>query len=156
MNWREMMLRFLRKLLSRWFSPGSTQTSSNKEDTDLKQFFTDSEEACNAFEELISTAPFSKRLLVIHGIGSVGKSTLLMMYHITCLQQHIAMALILGEEALSSIDVLGTWASGLTSNNILLPTLQKSLAHYRKLESQVETSVQEMSRTAKVIKGTAG
>ncbi len=156
MNWREMMLRFLSKLLSRWFSPGSTQTSSNKEDTDLKQFFTDSEEACNAFEELISTVPFSKRLLVIHGIGSVGKSTLLMMYHLTCLQQHIAIALVRGEEAKSSLDVLGTWASELTTNNIILPTLQKTLAYYRALESKVEISVQEMPRTAKMSKDALG
>jgi len=132
------MFQFLRKLLNRWVPRQPTQTTLNKEDTDLERFFTDSEYARQVFEELISTTPPSRRLLVIHGIGSVGKSTLLIMYHLSCLRHRIAMALVRGEEAHSAIEILDTWASELKSNNILLPTFENILAHYHALESKVK------------------
>lgn len=150
------MFQFMRKLLGRWFSHQSVRVIDNEDEASLERFFTDSEFARNVFDELVSAPSLAKRLLVIHGIGSVGKSTLLIMYHLTCQKRRIAVALVRGEEVKSSVDVLRSWASDLASVNISLPTLHNTLIHYHALERKVEASVNEMSRAARIGKNTAG
>src|ERR1700726_3752169 len=103
------MAGFLRKLFGHQQTPHSPD-----EDTDLEEFFTDSEHARQVFEQLITAANLPKRLLVIHGLGGVGKSTLLKMYALACHQHHVAVALVASEETPSLVDVLADWADDLS------------------------------------------
>ncbi len=150
------MFQFLRKLLSGWFNRLPTRISLNKQDADIERFFTDNEYPLRVFDELVSTTPPFKRILVIYGIGSVGKSTLLIMYHLFCLRHQIAIGIARGEETRSAMDVLSSWANDLKGNDISLPTFQKSMSHYLMLQSEVENTVKEMSPAAKVGKQAAG
>ena len=69
-NFLDKLTHFLRKLF------GSQQSSQPAdEDTDLERFYTDSEYALQIFEQLVNATNLLKRLLVIYGIGGVGKST---------------------------------------------------------------------------------
>ena len=95
------MTGFLRKLFGYQQAPQLTD-----EDTDLEEFFTNAEHARQVFEQLITATNLTKRLLVIHGIGGVGKSTLLKMYTLSCHRQHIPTALVASEETPSPVDVL--------------------------------------------------
>jgi tetratricopeptide (TPR) repeat protein len=135
---------FLHKLLGRKPAPRLID-----EDIDLEKFFTDAEYALQVFEELVSAAPRpSKRLLVIHGVGGVGKSTLLKMYRLSCRRQHISVALVGGEEAPSPVDVLTDWASDLSDDGVTLSTFQSTLAHYRALQAKVETEAKKAGQVA--------
>ncbi|NIO71189.1 MAG: tetratricopeptide repeat protein [Anaerolineae bacterium] len=129
---------FLRRLLGRKPSPRLTD-----EDVDLEQFFTDAEHALQVFEQLVSAARLPKCLLVIHGVGGVGKSTVLKMYRLSCRRQRIPVALVGGEEAPSPVDVLADWANDLSDYGVKLSTFQDTLTHYRALQAKVEAKAKE-------------
>src|SRR5258706_4028764 len=127
------MTDFLRKLF------GNKQNSQlAEEDTDLERFYTDSEYALQIFEQLVKAPHLSKCLLVIHGIGGVGKSTLLKMYAFSCRSLRIPSVLVASEEALSPVDVLAGSAQHLDRVGATLPVFQKTLTHYRAIQAKVE------------------
>ena len=112
---------FLRKFF------GNQQNSQPAdEDTDLEKFYTDVEHIRQIFERMITAISLPKYVLVIHGIGGVGKSTLLKMYMLTCHKRHIPVALAASEETPSPVDVLAQWADDLTRYDVSLPSFQKT------------------------------
>src|SRR6266571_4607972 len=127
------MADFLRKLFGFQQAP-----QPDDEDTDLTKFYTNSEHALQVFEQLVTTRNLPKRLLVIHGIGGVGKSTLLKMYMLSCHRQHIPAALVVSEETPSPVDVLAGWAEDLSNTSLMPSTTQNRLTHYRAPQAKVE------------------
>jgi predicted ATP-dependent serine protease len=126
---------FLRKLFGQQLAPQSTD-----EESDLEKFYTDSEHARQVFEQLATSTTLPKRILVIHGLGGVGKSTLLKMYALTCRKYHIPSGLVASEEALSAVDVLAEWEGDLNRDGITLPTFQMTLNHYRAIQAKKEAA----------------
>src|SRR5436190_1003303 len=102
------MAGFLRKLFG-----GQQVAQIASENTDLEKFYTNSEHARQVFEQLITAPNLPKRILVIHGLGGVGKSTLLKMYALTCQKHHIPEALVASEEARSPVAILAEWEADL-------------------------------------------
>ena len=51
-------------------------------DKDLLAYFTDVEHLRNVFKEYVAAPTLTKHLLVIHGVGGVGKSSLLRMFRL--------------------------------------------------------------------------
>jgi hypothetical protein len=140
------MSSFLRKLF------GRQQTSqTTDEESDLEQFYTDSEHALQIFEQLVTSVTLPKRLLMIHGLGGVGKSTLLKMYALTCQKHHIPSALIASEEASSSVDVLAKWEADLKRDGITLPSFQKTLNRYRAVQAKVEAEAKKGHQGASLV-----
>jgi hypothetical protein len=142
---------FLRKLFGQPQTPQSTD-----EESDLEKFYTDAEHARQLFEQLATSTNLTKRLLVIHGLGGVGKSTLLKMYVLTCRKYHIPAALVASEEAPSPVDVLTEWEADLNHDGITLPTFQKMLNHYRAIQAKVEAETKKGHQAASQIAGTMG
>jgi hypothetical protein len=142
---------FLHKLFGHQQAPQSTD-----EETDLESFYTDSEYVLQIFKQLACTTPLSKRLLIIHGIGGVGKSTLLRMYSLSCHRQHIPSALVASEEAPSPVDVLEDWAEDLNHDGVRLLTFQKTLTHYRTIQAKVEDEANKEHQAKSRIAGTLG
>ncbi|GAB4546126.1 MAG: tetratricopeptide repeat protein [Anaerolineae bacterium] len=122
------------------------------EDSDLEQFFTDAEYARQAFEDLISADPMPSRLLIIHGVGGVGKSTLLKMYRLSCYRRRIPVALVGVEDALSSVALLAAWADDLSRMGVKLRTFSKTLDYYRALQAKVE---EEAKKAKEAMRGAA-
>src|SRR5712692_3425220 len=145
------MAGFLRKLFGHQQSLQSTG-----DDTNLEKFYTDSEHARQVFEQLLTTATLPKRLLVIHGLGGVGKSTLLKMYALACHKHHISVALVASEEVPSPVDVLADWADDLSHADIALPVFQKTLTHYRAIQAKVEDESKKGHQAKSEIAGTLG
>jgi tetratricopeptide (TPR) repeat protein len=140
---------YLRKLF------GQQQASpSTDEESDLEKFYTDSEHARRVFEQMVIAESLPKRILVIHGLGGVGKSTLLKIYALTCRKQHIPSALIASEEAPSPVDVLADWEADLNHDGVSLPTFHKTLTHYRAIQAKVEDEVKKRQQTKSQIVGT--
>ncbi len=145
------MTDFLRKLFGN--RPNSQPAD---EDTDLERFYTDSEYALQIFEQLVKATHLFKHLLVIHGIGGVGKSTLLKMYGFSCRRQRIPSALVACEEAPSPVDVLAGWAQHLNREGVTFPIFQKTLTHYRAIQAKVEAEVEKASQAKSQLAGTMG
>jgi hypothetical protein len=129
---------------------------STDEDSDLEKFYTDTEYALQMFEQLVTSINLPKRILVIHGLGAVGKSTLLKMYALTCRRYHIPAALVASEETPSPVDVLAEWEVDLNHDGITLPTFQKTLNHYRAVREQVEDEAKKSSQSASQLASTLG
>ena len=126
---------------------------STDEDTDLEKFYTDSEYALQIFEQLLTATELPKRLLVIHGLGGVGKSTLLKVYALSCRKHHNPVALVASEEAPSPVDVLADWEADLNHDGITLPTFHKTLTYYRAIQAKVEDEAQRGQQAKSQIAG---
>jgi hypothetical protein len=122
----------------------------------LEQFFTDFESQRAIFEQLISETHLSKNILIIHGIGGVGKSTLLKMYQLSCRRRNIPVALASGDETPSSIDVLVNWVGDLSRDSITLQTFQKTLSRYRTIQAKVEAEAKKTSSISSMGKASVG
>jgi tetratricopeptide (TPR) repeat protein len=142
---------FLRKLFGQQQAPQSTD-----EESDLEKFYTDSEHARQVFDQLATSTNLPKRIMVIHGLGGVGKSTLLKVYVLTCRKHRIPAALVASEEAPSPVDVLAEWGADLNHDGITLPTFQKTLNHYRAIQAKVEAETKKSHQAASQIAGTMG
>ncbi len=150
-NFQRKLSGFLRKFFGYKQNPQPTD-----EDTDIERFYTDSEYALQIFEQLVNTTKPPKRILVIHGIGGVGKSTLLKMYGFSCHGRRIHSALVASEETTSSVDVLADWAQHLNRDGVTLPVFQKTLTHYRAIQAKVEAEVEKASQAKSQLAGTMG
>lgn len=53
-------------------------------DNDLLAYFTDVEQRCDEFKQMLAAPILAKRLFVVWGIGVVGKSSLLRMFRLHC------------------------------------------------------------------------
>lgn len=140
---------FLHKIIGKQQAPQSTE-----EDSDLEKFYTNAKDARQIFKQLITSATLQRRILVIHGLGGVGKSTLLKMCALTCRNYHIPVALVASEEASSPIDILVEWESDLNHDGIPLPTFEKTLNHYRAIQAKVEAKAKKDGEVASQITGT--
>ena len=79
-----------------------------------------------------------RRILVVHGKGAVGKTSLLRMYRLTCQTKGIPVALVGADDAHSSVDLLDRWASDLRDHGAPLPTFAGSLKQLHALNAKVE------------------
>ncbi len=147
------MADFFRKLSGR--QPASPPSSHvGDEDLDLLHFFTGCEIPLKVFEYLAAGGSQQKRLLIIHGVGGTGKSSLLKMYRHFCRQHGIPSALARGEEDFSPASILADWAGGLNADNISLPTFEKTLKQYRALQNKIDAEAQKAAQGGKAPEAT--
>jgi tetratricopeptide (TPR) repeat protein len=127
----------------------------------LEAYFTDVEYLRDAFRQLVSASTLPKRLLVIHGVGGAGKSSLLRMFRIYARRAGVPIALASGDEVKSVVDLLARWSDDLQADGVRLPTTAKTLARYRGVQTTVEQQAQKASTVAgklavKTAEGVAG
>jgi hypothetical protein len=114
----------------------------------LEAYFTDVEHLREAFRQLVSTPTPPKRLLVIHGVGGSGKSSLLRMFRIYARRVGVPIALASGDEVKSVVDLLAGWSDDLQAAGVRLPTTTETLARYRAVQTTVERQAQNASAVA--------
>lgn len=112
-------------------------------DKDLKSYFTDAEYLQEQFKQKLGAATLSKRLLVIHGVGGVGKSSLLRVFRLQCQAKQVPIALASGDEDKSALDVLARWSEDLKAGNLKLPTFSKTFEYYRAIQAKVDEQVKK-------------
>jgi tetratricopeptide (TPR) repeat protein len=143
-------------------TPSTAVASTAAIDPDgLEAYFTDVEHLREAFRQLVSAPALPKRLLVLHGVGGAGKSSLLRMFRIYARRANIPIALASGDEVKSVVDILSSWSDDLQATGVRLPTTTKTLARYRSVQTTVERQVQKASTVAgklavKTAEGVAG
>jgi len=133
----------LSRLLSRLFGrPAIAPARMTEDDAVLEQYFTNAEEARSRFEALIQETTLSKRVFVIHGVGAVGKTTLLRMLRLRSRREGIAVAIVSADDAPSVADLLGTWARELGESGLRLERFDALLTRYREVERKGRAEAQ--------------
>ena len=106
---------------------------------DLLTYFTDVEDLRELFSAYLVAAELPKRILVIHGVGGIGKSSLLRMFRLHCKSVGVPVALASGDEAKSVYAILEDWADDLKADDdVTLATFAKTRQHYRSLQAKAE------------------
>ncbi len=115
-------------------------------------YFTDVEYLRSLFQTLASAPTLPKRILIIHGIGGVGKSSLLRMFRLHCKDVHIPVALTSSDEAKSAMAVLSNWASDLKADGLTLSSFTATLQRYYRIQARVNNQAQKwQGRRSKVV-----
>lgn len=120
----------------------SNQLSSLDHDG-LEAYFTNVFDLRNIFEDLVVGESLSKRMIVIHGVGGVGKSSVLRMFRLACKKVDVPVALASADIAKSELDILLTWAEHLKASSINLPKFTKTVNVYRKIQDKVAEHTQK-------------
>lgn len=115
----------------------------NPQDADLAKYFTDEELLRDWFDKAIAAETLPKRMLVIWGVGGIGKSSLLRMFRLHCKNVHVPVGLASGDETKSAVDVLARCAEDLKADGVNLPTFFKTYDRYRAIQAQVEDKANE-------------
>lgn len=121
-------------------------------DSELAAYFTDVDPLRDLFKNLVAAPTLPKRLLIIHGVGGVGKSSLLRMFRLHCENVRVPTALVSGDEARSAVYVLRDWYDGLKDDGLVLPTFAQTWKRYQDIQLNVE---QQASKAASSLAGTA-
>jgi tetratricopeptide (TPR) repeat protein len=125
----------------------------NDFDRELQNYFTDVEHLREWFNNAIAAPTLKKRLLIIHGVGGVGKSSLLRMFRLHCKSVGVPVALASGDEQKSTLDVLARWADDLKADGVVLPEFGKTFQQYRAIQAKVENEATKVA--GKLAKGAA-
>lgn len=120
----------------------TTESSLNR-DQELLRFFTDVENLRDLFKTLVAAPELPRRILVIHGVGGIGKSSLLRMFRLHCKSVEMPVALASGDEAKSALAILGDWTDDLKADGVTLATFAKTRQHYRAIQAKAEDRAQE-------------
>ena len=125
----------------------------NEFDRELQTYFTDVEHLREMFKQWLAAPALPKRMLVIHGVGGVGKSSLLRMFRLHCKSSGVPVALASGDEQKSALDVLTRWADDLKADGVALPEFGKTFQQYRAIQAKVENEATKVA--GKLAKGAA-
>lgn len=107
-------------------------------DNQLLSYFTNVEYLRGAFGEWIVASTLTRRILVIHGVGGVGKSTLLRMFRLQCRNVGIPVALASSDQQKSVLEILVRWAGELKDDGITLERFGNTYKRYRTTLSKVD------------------
>jgi tetratricopeptide (TPR) repeat protein len=114
-----------------------TNNHTTSYDEELARFFTNAEELQTLFMHLLTAPKPKKRILVIHGITGVGKSSLLRMFRLHSKNAHVPVGLVSASDAKSPIDILNAWVVDLRANELEFSAYLNSLEHYRTIYTGV-------------------
>lgn len=106
-------------------------------DNNLQSYFTDMEYLRGMFKEYVVSPSLLKRIIVIHGVGGAGKSSLLRMFRIHCKSEKIPVALASGDDAKSVFDVITRWMDDLKVDGVKFSSLSKTMETYRAIKAKV-------------------
>ena len=107
-------------------------------DSDLQSYFTNAEYQRNVFENFVSATKLPKRLIVFHGVGGVGKSSLLRMFRIHCKNEKVPVTLVSGDDVKSVADIITRLMEDFKGDQIKFPALSKTLGTYKAIQARVE------------------
>ncbi len=113
---------------------------------EMLAYFTDVENLRDMFAKLVADPELPERVLVIHGVGGVGKSWLLDMFALHCKKLHIPVGLTSGDRSKSAPAILSDWANDLETYGITLPHFSKNLRHYHAIQAKVEDKAKGASK----------
>jgi tetratricopeptide (TPR) repeat protein len=122
----------------------------------LEAYFTDVEDLRELFKKSAAAPDLPRRLLIIHGVGGVGKSSLLRMFYLYCKSIRLPTAIVSGDETKSAVDMLAVWADGLRNFGLALPGFTKTFKNYRIIQTNIEEQAKRDQGNQKIAVGHFG
>lgn len=125
-------------------------TNLSVEPQGVEAYYTNVEHLRDLFNQMLLAPSLSKRLLIIHGVGGVGKSSLLRMFRLHCKGVRVPVALASGDDpdVRSTVDVLAEWADELKAQDVKLPSFAKDYQHRRALQARVDSEASKVAKKA--------
>ena len=108
------------------------------EETALEALFTNTEHLRQLFEEFVTAQNLPKRLLIIHGVGGGGKSTLLKMFRLFCKKQAIPVGFVSVDEAKTGVEMLTGLCDEFGKSGVKLPEFSAAFQRYQAIQAKVE------------------
>ncbi|MCX7839970.1 MAG: hypothetical protein N2559_11030, partial [Anaerolineae bacterium] len=133
-----------------------------EQDKELESYFTDVEYLRELFKRWIAAPELPKRLLIIHGVGGVGKSSLLRIFRLDAKGVHIPIAMASGDEQKSALDVLyfksssgeeRGWVADLKAEGIRFPKFDATFERYCEIQAKVNAQAKKAGERAAKIAG---
>lgn len=106
-------------------------------DNNLQSYFTDMEHLRGMFKGYVAAPSLTKQIIVIHGVGGSGKSSLLRMFRIHCKSEKVPVALASGDDAKSTLDVITHWMEDLKADGVKFSSLSKTMEAYQAIQAKV-------------------
>ncbi len=125
-------------------------------DKDLLTYFTGVEHLRGAFKDYVTAPTLPKRIFVIHGVGGIGKSSLLRIFSLHCKSVHVPVSLASGDEAKSALDVLARWTEDLKADGVAIASFSKTFKHYRAIQAKVAEQAKKAQDARSRVAGIAG
>lgn len=139
------MSSFLRRLRSQ-FGLRERRRPAEPEDAGLERFFTDAEDARKRFEEYVTAPALPKQMIVVYGVGAVGKTSLLKMYRLRSRHSGVPVAMVGCEEAPSVAGLLERLAADLNRDGLSLHRFQRTLERLRDVQTKVEMEARNVGQ----------
>lgn len=122
----------------------------------LEDYFTNREDIINEFMTMLKAPRLAKKLIAFHGIGGIGKSSLLSMLYRCCAECETPAGYVTGESIHSVPELLSQWNADLTNAGISLSNFTRVSATYHRLQVGMakemrlthRQSMQEVSTTS--------
>ena len=108
------------------------------EETALEALFTNTEHLRQLFQEFVTAQNLPKRLLIIHGVGGGGKSTLLKMFRLFCKKQAIPVGFVSVDEAKTGVEMLSGLSDEFGKSGVKLPEFIAAFQRYQAIQAKVE------------------
>jgi len=129
---------------------------SQFESKDVEDYFTNREDLRKDFRDWLTAPSPSKHILIIHGVGGVGKSFLLHRFRQLCKNEGIPVALISGDEVKTAIDILSACANALLDDGVVFKTFSETLKHYQAIQAKVEEQASQAKDSTSTETGSVG
>jgi hypothetical protein len=112
----------------------------------LDAYFTDAEELRSLFRAAVTAPEPNRRLLLIQGIGGVGKSSVLRMFRLDCESLSVPVALASADEAGSAVELLSNLMADLEPTGVRLSAVARLLGQHRAVQSEVNSRARNVPR----------
>lgn len=118
----------------------------------VADYFTDREELRAEFERVRVAPALSKRLFVLQGMGGVGKSSLVRMFRLSCVEAGTPVGLVAGDESLTAVDMLVRWSEELAQGQRALQPFSKELERYLAIQAKAQSkATREFGSASRVV-----
>lgn len=107
----------------------------------LESYFTDREDIQDYFIETLESPQITKRILVIHGIGGIGKSSLLGIFQRYCQEHKLPVGIVSSDSVHTAIDILLGWNNDLTAS-VELQSFQEAYQTYWQIQTALSERLQ--------------
>lgn len=115
------------RLHGSWGAHPHPESLLDQSDLDLGQYFTNAEALRQLFAERVRNSGAQKRVLFIHGISAIGKTTLLRMFRLDAISLQAPVAFASGDDSGSVEEILRRWSHDLHLQHITLPRFSLTL-----------------------------
>lgn len=122
----------------------------------LESFFTNVVGPRAYFQHAVTGPMLDKNLLVIHGVGGIGKSSLLRMFRLSCSTSNVPAGIASGDSDRSVLEILTAWTAGIQDAKARMRSFSKALEQFASIESKVrEKRASRSSRAAELAEKSA-